>query len=69
MEKGDIVGLDVEPKLVHDLIGDWMDLHAPAPSSARHQARREQVQSQYRFTAVTATGYTVAASATSRRTR
>jgi hypothetical protein len=61
MEKGDIVGLDVEPKLVHDFIGDWIDLHAGPIFRAVTKHAGNKGQSAYRFTAVTATGYTVPA--------
>ncbi len=60
-EKGDNVGLNAEPKLVHDLNKDWMDIHAPLifRSVAKHAGNKGQ--SLYRPTAVTATGYTVPA--------
>src|SRR5436190_20195773 len=60
-EKGDNVGLDVEPKLTHDLNKEWGDLHWPGVFRVAAKHAGNKGQSLYRPTAVTATGYTVAA--------
>lgn len=60
-EKGDNVGLDVEPKLTHDLNKEWGDLHWPSVFRVVPKHAGNKGQSVYRPTAVTATGYTVPA--------
>lgn len=59
-EAGDHVGVSIEPKVVHDLNKDSIDLFAPGVfrSLAKHAGNKGQ--SQYRVSAVTSTGYTVA---------
>jgi hypothetical protein len=60
-EKGDNVGLDAEPQIVQDLNKDLVDHFGTAMfrTNAKHAGNKGQ--SLYRPTAVTATGYTVAA--------
>jgi len=61
MEKGEVVGLDGTPKITHDLTKDLVDIIATSifRSAAKHAGNKGQ--SLYRPTAVTSTGYTVAA--------
>ena len=60
-EKGDVVGLDVELSLTTDLNKDTVDLTAESIFRCTAQHPGNKSQRVYRPTAVTATGYTVAA--------
>ncbi len=60
-EKGDNVGLTAEPKLVQDLNKDLVDTFASGMFRVVAKHAGNKGQSLYRPTAVTSTGYTVAA--------
>lgn len=62
MEKGEHVGLNANVSLVHDLNKDLLDLFAEGMSRSAAKVPGNKGLAIYRPTAVTATGYTVAAS-------
>lgn len=61
MERGEIVGQDVEPEIEHDLNKDLVDIIAGSMFRVVAKHTGNKGQTLYRPTAVTSTGYTVAA--------
>jgi hypothetical protein len=62
MEAGDVVGFDATPEIDHDLNVDWLDLLASAMFRSTPEVSGNTGVALFRPTAVTSTGYTVAAS-------
>lgn len=60
-EKGAVVGLGTAPKVVHDLSRDFIEQFGPAAFRSLLKQPSSTGQSKFLPTAVTATGYTVAA--------